>query len=112
MIPGGEVDYATTLGIAVNQFVTGLDHLIKTLADPAPDALDNTQFITAMQDIEQARNRIPLIDHCLIADAEARDLPDALTQPSMIQLLMSVLRLSPGEASRRVRAAAALGERT
>ena len=52
---GGDVDYATTLGNAVNQFVTGLDHLIKTLADPGPDALDNTQFITAMQDIERAR---------------------------------------------------------
>ena len=38
-------------------------------------------------------------------NAEARNLPDALTQPSMIQVLMSVLRLSPGEASRRVRAA-------
>ena len=41
-----------------------------------------------------------------------RNLPDALTQPSMIRVLMSVLRLSPGEASRRVRAAAAVGERT
>ena len=30
----------------------------------------------------------------------------------MIRVLMSVLRLSPGEASRRVRAAAAVGERT
>ena len=65
-----------------------------------------------MQDLEQVRNRIPLIDHALIGNAEARGLPDALTQPSMIRVLMSVLRLSPGEASRRVRAAAAVGERT
>ena len=45
----------------------------------------------------------------LIGDAESRNLPEALTQPSMIRVLMSVLRLSPGEASRRVRAAAAVG---
>ena len=51
-------------------------------------------------------------DHSLIGEAESRDLPEALTQPSMIRVLMSVLRLSPGEASRRVRAAAAVGERT
>ena len=49
-----------------------------------------------MQDFEQQRNRIPLIDHSLIGNAEARNLPDALTQPSMIRVLMSVLRLSPG----------------
>ena len=65
-----------------------------------------------MQNLEQTRNRIPLIDHALIGDAETRNLPEALTQPSMIRVLMSVLRLSPGEASRRVRAAAAVGERT
>ena len=65
-----------------------------------------------MQDLAQGRNRIPLIDHALIGDAEERGLPEALTQPSMIRVLMSVLRLSPGEASRRVRAAAAVGERT
>ena len=65
-----------------------------------------------MHDLEQGRNWIPLIDHSLISNAEARNLPDALTQPSMIRVLMSVLGLSPGEASRRVRAAAAVGERT
>ena len=65
-----------------------------------------------MQRVEEIRNRIPLIDHQLIGEAETRGLPEALTQPSMIRMLMSVLRLSPGEASRRVRAAAAVGERS
>ena len=82
------------------------------LADPSLRTVDQAQFIGVMQDIEQSRNRIPLIDHSLIGEGESRGLPEALTQPSMIRVLMSVLRLSPGEASRRVRAAAALGERT
>ncbi len=98
---------------AADQFATGLDHLVKALADPELEhAWINAQLIAVMQDIEQTRNRIPLIDHSLIGEAETRDLPEALTQPSMIRVLMSVLRLSPGEASRRVRAAAAVGERT
>jgi hypothetical protein len=109
---GGDIDYATTLDNALAHYAAGLDRVIKVLADPSLSTIDQDRFIGVMQDFEQQRNRIPLIDHALIADAEARNLPDALTQPSMIQVLMSVLRLSPGEASRRVRAAAALGERT
>ena len=109
---GGDIDYATTLENAADQFATGLDQLVKVLADPSLSTLDQDRFIGVMQDLEQTRNRIPLIDHALIGDAETRNLPEALTQPSMIRVLMSVLRLSPGEASRRVRAAAAVGERT
>ena len=109
---GGDVDYATTLENAADQFATGLNHLVKVLADPGLSTLDQDRFIGVMQNLEQTRNRIPLIDHALIGEAETRNLPEALTQPSMIRVLMSVLRLSPGEASRRVRAAAAMGERT
>jgi hypothetical protein len=109
---GGDVDYATTLDNALTQYATGLDQLIKVLANPSLSTLDQDRFIEVMQDLEQTRNRIPLIDHALIGDAENRHLPDALTQPSMIRVLMSVLRLSPGEAARRVRAAAAVGPRT
>jgi Domain of unknown function (DUF222)/HNH endonuclease len=109
---GGGIDYATTLENAADQFTTGLNQLLKVLADPSLSTLDQDRFIGVMQSLEQTRNRIPLIDHALIGDAEARNLPDALTQPSMIRVLMSVLRLSPGEASRRVRAAGAVGERT
>jgi hypothetical protein len=109
---GGEIDYATTVDKAVAQYTAGLDQLIKVFADDGLSSLDDAKLVSVMQDLEQQRNRIPLIDHSLIADAEARGLPDALTQPSMIRVLMSVLRLSPGEAARRVRAAAAVGPRT
>ena len=109
---GGDIDYATTVTNALDQVAVGVDHLNKTLADPEHSGLDNAQLIAAMQRLEEIRNRIPLADHSLIREGESRDLPEALTQPSMIRVLMSVLRLSPGEASRRVRAAAAVGERT
>ena len=61
--------------------MTGLDQLIKVLTDPSLSTLDQDRFIGVMQDLEQTRNRIPLIDHALIGKAEDRNLPDALTQP-------------------------------
>ena len=94
------------------RFATGLNQLVKVLADPSLSTLDQDRFIGVMQNLEQTPEPDPAIDHALIGDAETRNLPEALTQPSMIRVLMSVLRLSPGEASRRVRAAAAVGERT
>ena len=102
---GGDIDYATTVVNALDQIAVGVDHLNKTLADPARSGLDNAQLIAAMQRLEEIRNQIPVADHSLILEGETRSLPEALAQPSMIRVLMSVLRLSPGEASRRVRAA-------
>ena len=64
-----------------------------------------------MQGLERARNRLSLTDHRIIADAERRDLPEELTRGNMVRTLTSTLRVSPAEAARRVRAAAAVGER-
>src|SRR5687768_10696778 len=96
---GGEIDYATTLGHALDQLAEGVDHVNKTLAEAGLTGLDNAELISAMQRLEEIRNRMPLADHALIGEAENRNLPDALTQPSMIRVLMSVLRLSPGGGS-------------
>ena len=64
------------------------------------------------QRFETFRNRLPLIDHSLIADAEATTWPRSYCSSSLTQFLMRVLQLSPGEAASRVRAAAAVGPRT
>ena len=48
MIPGGEIDYATTLGNAVDQLATGLDHVLKALADDSLSTLDQARFIGVM----------------------------------------------------------------
>ena len=47
-----------------------------------------------MQDSERLRNQWSLIDHLLIAAAERLDLPTALCQGSMRNVLRSVLSLS------------------
>jgi len=38
---GGDIDYATTVTHALDQIAVGVDHLNKTLADPARSGLDN-----------------------------------------------------------------------
>jgi hypothetical protein len=97
---------------ALDQLAVGVDHLVKIVEDGGLDSLDDRAFVSFMQALERIRNRMPLADHRIIADAERRNLPQALTQGTMVRTLISTLRLSPGEASRRVRAAAAVGERT
>ena len=54
-----------------------------------------------MQSFEGLRNRLPLIDHRVVIDAQRRNLADALTQRSLNRVLVQSLRLSPGEAAPR-----------
>ena len=109
---GGVDDVESPVAFALDQFSLGVDHLVKILEDGGLDAFDNGGFVGVMQGLERVRNRLPLADHRILADAERRNLPEALTQGTMTRTLMSTLRLSPGEANRRVRAAAAVGERS
>ena len=64
------------------------------------------------QRFETFRNRQPLIDHRLIADAEANHLSEEYCSSTMTQFLIRVLQLSPGDAATRIRAATAVGPRT
>jgi hypothetical protein len=64
------------------------------------------------QEFERFRNRLPLVDHQLIGAAARRDLPGELCQANLVRMLAGMLRISPGDALRRVRAADAVSERT
>jgi Domain of unknown function (DUF222) len=74
--------------------------------------LERAEKVAAWQRVEILRNRLPLIDHRLIADAEASDLAKSYCNSTMTQFLVRVLQLSHREAVARVRAAAALGPRS
>ncbi len=97
--------------LALEQVSLAVDHLVKIAEDGGLDALTTSQFVTFTQGFERIRNRLPVADHALIADAERRNLPDVLAHGNLVRTLMATLRLSPGEASRRVRAQAAVGNR-
>src|SRR5688572_5898380 len=101
-----------SVGHTLNTVVTGLDQLIKRVDDRGLEILDDPGLIEFMHTFEQLRNRLPLIDHQIIADGLRRDLPNLLCQGTMRRVLTSTLSLSKAEAGRRVRAAEAVGPRT
>jgi hypothetical protein len=76
------------------------------------DQLDAAEKISWWREFETFRNRLPLIDHTLIADAEASDLAAEYSFNNLTRFLMGIFQLSHGEAASRVRAAAAVGPRT
>jgi hypothetical protein len=108
----GERTERSQLDEALNALDTALNNLIDTVEGGGLDQLSAVRKISFWQRFEAFRNRLPLIDHGLIADAEAHDLAGEYCFSSLSMLLTRMLLLSPSEAAARVRAAAALGQRT
>jgi hypothetical protein len=86
--------------------------LVETAETGGLEQLTTDQKVVVWQRFETLRNRLPLIDHSLIAHAEATDLAETYCSSTLTRFLVQVLQLSPGEAASRVRAAAAVGPRT
>ena len=86
--------------------------MITTVETGGLDHLSAEEKVAVWQRFETFRNKHPLIDHRLIADAEANHLSEEYCSSTMTQFLVRVLQLSPGEAATRVRAATAVGPRT
>jgi hypothetical protein len=104
-------DVVTPVDHAFDQLSTGLDHLIKVVEDGGLDHYDDNQLVRFHQAFETLRARMPIVEHHIITHEERRDLPGRRLQPNLVQLLSHMLRLSAAEASRRVRAAQAVGPR-
>jgi len=98
-------DILDKLNNDLNQFITAVE-------SGSLDQLSADDKVRVWQRFERIRNRLPLIDHGLIAAAETSNLPREYCSSTMIQFLARVLQLSPGDAASRVRAAAAVGTRT
>ena len=99
------------MDVALDAFDCALNSLVETVEGGGLDQLDAAEKVAAWQRFETSRNRLPLIDHSLIADAQVSDLPDTCCFSTMTRFLVRMFQLSPGEAAARVRAAAALGPR-
>ena len=107
-----ERDQRSPLDEALDDAEQALTTMISLLAAGNLDPLSNEQTISWWQRFEAFRNKLPLVDHGLIAHGEAADLPREYCSSTMIQFLVRVLQLSHGEAAARVHAATALGART
>ncbi len=93
---------------AVDRLASAVDGLVVAVEDGGLDHLDALALVDLLESVERIRNRIPLVDHAVLTACEQRGVAEALTQPSLARVLVSTLRLSLGEANRRVRAAEAL----
>jgi hypothetical protein len=95
----------------LDRFDSALTHVITTIESGGLDQLATEEKVAAWQRFETIRNKLPLVDHRLIAHAEASDLPGSYCSATMLRFLMRAFQLSRAEAASRVRAAAALGPR-
>ena len=109
--PAAEREQRSVLAVALDTLETALTEVIEKIEAGGLDQLTADQKVAVWRRFETFRNRLPLIDHSLIADAEATDLPATSCSSSLTRFLVQVLQLSPGEAASRVRAAAAVGPR-
>jgi hypothetical protein len=97
---------------ALDHFDAALTELITSVDSGGLDQLSAEEKVAVWQKFETFRNKLPLVDHSLIADAEAHHLSEEYCSSTINQFLIRVLQLSPGDAATRVRAAAAVGPRT
>jgi hypothetical protein len=102
----------STVDEALDRFDAALTDLISTAETGGLDQLEPDQQVAVWQRFERLRNKLPLVDHRLIAQAETSDLAREYCSATMTQFLVRVLQLPHSEAAARVRAAAAVGPRT
>src|SRR3954454_8017217 len=102
---------ATPVDHALDAVSTAVDHLVKVVEDGGLDGYDDAGLLGFARSFEQVRRPSGLVDHRLVRDLETRRVPETRAQPSTGALLGWLLRISRGEAGRRVRAAEQLGER-
>lgn len=102
----------SSFGVALTGLTEALDWVIDVVESGGLDELGVMELVNAVQGFERVRSRMALIDHRVVGDCERRQIADELNLRTTRALLVNVLRLSSLEAGRRVRAAAAVGDRT
>jgi len=85
---------------------------VAELAGCSFSGLADDELLDVLRLAERARRQLEALDHVLIAELEARNLPGRYVLRGSKQLLAGLLTLSPAESGARVRHAHALGPRT
>ena len=101
----------TPVDLALDAWRTAYEHLLKVVEDGGFGEHDDLDLLALARRFEQERHRHALLDHQLVAELDQRRVAEQLSQPSTGALLSWALRISRGEASRRVRAAEQVGAR-
>jgi hypothetical protein len=84
------------LNVALDTFDTALNGLIETIQTGGLDQLTADQKVAVWQRFETSRNRLPLIDHGLITDAEATDLAGTYCFSTLTRFLLRTPHVDVG----------------
>ncbi len=103
---------APPLQAAVDSLDVAVEHLIKLVDDGALTDLGAFGLVDTLQTLERVRNKLPVLDRAMIQYGTEQGVAAALSERTMLRVLTTGLRLSVGEASRRVKAAEHLADRT
>lgn len=94
---------------AVDDLTAGIDTLLGP--DTPLDRLGREEFLDVIRRVETQRRRLAALDQVLIAGVDGRGVAAEVGARNSNALIRGMLRLSPGEAAARVRAAKTCGPR-
>ena len=103
---------APALQAAVDSLDVAVEHLIKLVDDGALGDLGAFGLVDTLQSLEKVRNKLPVVDRAIIQYGTEQGVPAVLSERTMTRVLTNGIKISIGEASRRVRAAEHLADRT
>jgi hypothetical protein len=83
------------LDVALDRLNDAYAELLDTVESGGLDQLEAAEKVGWWQKFETFRNRLPLIDPSLIADAQANDLPGSYCFSSMSRFLVRMFQQSP-----------------
>jgi hypothetical protein len=86
-----EREQRSSMEMALDRFDAALTDLINTAETGGLDQLKADQQVAVRQRFERLRNKLPLVDHQLIAQAETSDLAREYCSATMTQFLVRVL---------------------
>jgi hypothetical protein len=92
---------ATTSISEAPALASALPAAVAELAGCSFSALADDDLLEVMRLAERARRQLEALDHVLIAELEARNLPGQYVLRGSKQLLSGLLTLSPGESAAR-----------
>ncbi|SOD74753.1 uncharacterized protein DUF222 [Jatrophihabitans sp. GAS493] len=108
MVGGPEVDASPKVAALLEAVTAAVD----TLLDAPLPSLTSTELLELVQGWETHRRREVAVEHLLLSAVMGRGVAGEFGFASPQALLVGVLRVDPGEAKARVRAAQDLGPRT
>jgi hypothetical protein len=88
------------VGVEVEEALGRLESALSELAGLVLYSLSREEPLTLLRRFETFRRRMPVVDHVIVSELEARSVAEAVGARNTQAVLRDMVRLSPGEAKR------------